>query len=64
MNMKIVITDTNQIGTINGSFGKTGKFKVKFNEELQNAEELKNKTLYMPFKKLLFDNTHKMVQDI
>lgn len=64
VNMKIVIDETGQIGKIVSAFGKSGKFKATFKEDLINQDELKNKTIHMPFSKLLYDTTHKMIQDI
>lgn len=64
INMKIVLTETGEVGKITGAFGKSGKFKARFDEDLKDPENLKNKPLHMPFKKLLFDETHKMVQTL
>ena len=64
VNMKVIIVETGEIGKITGAFGKSGKFKARFDNDLQNTEELKNKVVRMPFKKLLYDTTHKMIQTI
>ena len=48
-------------GVILSSFGKSGKFKIKFEEEV--TEEDVKCSISMPFKKLIFDKTHKMVQE-
>jgi hypothetical protein len=64
LNMKIVLTETGEIGKITGAFGKSGKFKARFDVDLEETEELKGKPLHMPFNKLLFDATHKMIQTI
>lgn len=62
VNMKIAITETGQVGRITGAFGKSGKFKARFDEDLENPDDLKGKALHMTFNKLLFDSTHKMIQ--
>ncbi|CAI2364221.1 unnamed protein product [Moneuplotes crassus] len=64
INMKIVIEETGEIGRITGAFGKSGKFKAKFDKDLENIEELKGKAIYMPFNKLLFGDTKKLMQTI
>jgi hypothetical protein len=64
LNMKIVLTNTGEVGKITGAFGKSGKFKARFDVDLEDTEELKGKPLHMPFNKLIFDATHKMVQTI
>lgn len=62
--MKIIIDETGQIGKIVSAFGKSGKFKATFREDLENMDDLKNKPIHLPFKKLIYDSTHKMIQDI
>ena len=64
VNMKIVLTETGEIGTITGAFGKSGKFKVKFNEDLEDIENLKGKPIHLPFNKLLFGDNKQMIQTI
>ena len=64
VNMKVLIVESGQIGKITGAFGKSGKFKARFDEDLLNPDELKNKVVRMPFKKLIYDTTHKMIQTI
>ena len=58
--MQIVLSNGKK-GIISSSFGKSGKFKIKFEEEV--TEEDAKCTISMPFKKLIFDKTHKMVQE-
>ena len=62
INMKVVLTETGEVGRITGAFGKSGKFKVRFSQDLENQEDIKNKPLHMDIQKLLYDSTHKMVQ--
>lgn len=62
--MKIVIEATGDIGKITGAFGKSGKFKAKFDKDLEDIETLKGKAVYMPFNKLLFGDSKKLIQTI
>ena len=59
MNMR-VSTDTGLSGTIESTFGKSGKFRVAFN----SAAESKPSTVTLHFKRLMFDSQKKMRQDL
>lgn len=54
-----VFTDTGLTGTIESTFGKTGKFRVALN----SAAESKPGKVHLRFKRLLFDPSKKMRQD-
>lgn len=62
-----VSTATGEIGVIQSSFGKSGKFKVYFkNGDLLGKErnsKLGENILFLNFKRFLFDRSKKMVQD-
>jgi hypothetical protein len=58
--MKVFLSN-GKSGKIQSSFGSSGKFKIKMDVEV-NDEDVEC-TLRMPFKKLIFDKTHKRIQD-
>ena len=60
LNMKLNSPE-NQVGNIDGPFGKSGKVKVSFDDP---SKIKKNMKLTMNFKKYIFDeNKKKMYQD-
>jgi hypothetical protein len=49
-----------QIGTIQGSFGKSGKYKISFPNGI--PLDAANRRITMHFKRFVFDKTKKMIQ--
>lgn len=57
-----VTTETGAVGTIEGSFGKSGKFKVAFPEGIVPAAPGHN-SITLTFKRYIYDqNKRNMVQ--
>jgi selenocysteine-specific elongation factor len=57
-----VVTEDGIEGTIEGSFGKSGKFRVAFSRSLAEAPRSSN-AISLTFKRYIFDsNKHRMVQ--
>jgi selenocysteine-specific elongation factor len=54
--------ETGEQGTIEGSFGKSGKFKLRFPRGGLKEETHRNKKIIFRYKRFLFDATKHLVQ--
>ena len=50
-------------GRIEGSFGKTGKFKVYFEKEIDISNAKTSRKITMRFKRFVYDKNEKRIMD-
>jgi len=58
--MQVVMADSGEVGIVEGSFGKSGKIKVRFRDPV--ADKRSGRRLIMYFKRYVFDQEKKMIQ--